>query len=171
MTNARDMVHSSGNATFATVYSEQVIPFLIDASWLLVLPLIMVSVDCWFGISESRQRKEVVRFSGAGWKTLRKLLDYYTLLTLGFVVGHILPGYINTTVSEACFYSVLIPSFFDLCSIIGHILILKGIKISPRRFLVNLFVGFVKTKNNDIGTALEEGINKELDNNTNNTKQ
>ena len=37
--------------------------------------------------------------------------------------------------------------------------------------LVNLFVGFVKTKNNDIGTALEEGINKELDNNINNTKQ
>lgn len=171
MTNSRDMVHSAGNATFATLYSEQVIPFLFDAGWLLVLPIIMVSVDCWFGISESKQRKETVRFSGAGWKTLRKLLDYYTLLTLGFVVGHILPGYMNITVSEACFYCVLIPSLFDLCSIIGHILILRGIKISPRRFLVNLFVGFVKTKNNDIGTALEEGINKELDNNTNNTKQ
>ena len=165
MTNARDMVHSAGNATSATLLSEQVIPFLIDAGWLIMLPILMVSVDCWFGISESRQRKETVRFSGAGWKTLRKLLDYYTLLTLGFVVGHILPGYINITVSEACFYCVLIPSLFDLCSIIGHILILRGIKISPRRFLVNLFVGFVKTKNNDIGTALEEGINKELDNN------
>ena len=69
------------------------------------------------------------------------------------------------TVSEACFYSILIPSFFDLCSIIGHILILKGIKVSFRRFLVNLFVGFVKTKNEDIGNVLEEGINKELDNN------
>lgn len=171
MTDARDMIHSAGNATSATLYSEQVIPFLLDAGWLLVLPIIMVSVDCWFGISESKQRKETVRFSGAGWKTLRKLLDYYTLLTLGFVVGHILPEYIGITVSEACFYSVLIPSFFDLCSIIGHILILRGIKISPRRFLVNLFVGFVKTKNSDIGTALEEGLNKEFDNNTNNTKQ
>ena len=165
MTNARDMVHSAGNATFATLYSEQVLPFLIDAGWLLLLPLLMVSVDCWFGISESRQRRETVRFSRAGWKTLRKLLDYYTLLTLGFVVGHILPVYIGITVSEACFYSVLIPSLFDLCSIIGHILILKGIKISPRRFLVNLVVGFVKTKNEDIGNVLEEGINKELDNN------
>ena len=164
MTNARDMVHSAGNATFATVYSEQVIPFLFEAGWLLILPVIMVSVDCWFGISESRQRKEKIRFSGAGWKTLRKLLDYYTLLTLGFVVGHIFPEYVGITVFEACFYSVLIPSFFDLCSIIGHILILRGIKISPRRFLVNLFVGFVKTKSNDIGTALEEGLNKEFDN-------
>ena len=164
MTNSRDMVHSAGNATSATLLSEQVIPFLLDAAWLLVLPIIMVSVDCWFGISESKQRKETVRFSGAGWKTLRKLLDYYTLLTLGFVVGHILPEYINITVSEACFYCVLIPSLFDLCSIIGHILILRGIKISPRRFLVNLFVGFVKTKSNDIGTALEEGLNKEFDN-------
>lgn len=170
MTNARDMVHSAGNATFATVYSEQVIPFLFEAGWLLILPVIMVSVDCWFGISESRQRKEKIRFSGAGWKTLRKLLDYYTLLTLGFVLGHTFPEYIDITISEACFYSVLIPSFFDLCSIIGHILILRGIKISPRRFLVNLFVGFVKTKSNDIGTALEEGLNKEF-NNTNNTKQ
>ena len=165
MTNARDMVHSSGNATFATVYSEQVIPFLFDAGWLLMLPLIMVLVDCWFGISESKQRKEVIRFSGAGWKTLRKLLDYYTLLTLGFVVGHIFPEYVGITVFEACFYSVLIPSFFDLCSIIGHILILRGIKIKPGRFLVNLFVGFVKTKNNDIGNVLEDGLNKELDNN------
>lgn len=168
MTDARDMIHSAGNATSATLYSEQVIPFLLDAGWLLVLPIIMVSVDCWFGISESKQRKEIVRFSGAGWKTLRKLLDYYTLLTLGFVVGHILPEYIGITVSEACFYSVLIPSLFDLCSIIGHIFILRGIKISPRRFLVNLVVGFVKTKNEDIGNVLEDGLNKELDNN--NTK-
>ena len=165
MTNARDMVHSAGNATSATLLSEQVIPFLLDAGWLIVLPILMVSVDCWFGISESKQRKETIRFSGAGWKTLRKLLDYYTLLTLGFVVGHILPEYMGITVSEACFYSILIPSFFDLCSIIGHILILKGIKVSFRRFLVNLFVGFVKTKNEDIGNVLEEGINKELDNN------
>ena len=72
MTNSRDMVHSEGNATSATLLSEQVIPFLLDADWLLVLP-IMVSVDCWFCISESKQRKETVRFSGAGWKTLRKL--------------------------------------------------------------------------------------------------
>ena len=43
-----------------------------------------------------------------------------------------------------------------------------GIKISPRRFLVNLVVGFVKTKNEDIGNVLEDGLNKELDNN--NTK-
>lgn len=165
MTNARDMIHSAGNATSATLYSEQVIPFLLEAGWLLVLPIIMVSVDCWFGISESRKRKETVRFSGAGWKTLRKLLDYYTLLTLGFVVGHIFPEYVGITVFEACFYSVLIPSFFDLCSIIGHILILRGIKIKPGRFLVNLFVGFVKTKNEDIGNVLEDGLNKELDNN------
>lgn len=56
MTNSRDMVHSAGNATSATLLSEQVIPFLLDAAWLLVLPII-VSVDCWFGISESKQRK------------------------------------------------------------------------------------------------------------------
>ena len=62
MTNSRDMVHSAGNATSTTLLSEQVIPFLLDAAWLLVL-LIMVSVDCWFGISESKQRKETVRFS------------------------------------------------------------------------------------------------------------
>ena len=62
MTNSRDMVHSAGNATSATLLSEQVITFLLYADWLLVLP-IMVSVDCWFGISESKQRKETVRFS------------------------------------------------------------------------------------------------------------
>ena len=72
MTNSIDMVHSSGNATSDTLLSELLIQFLLDAVWLLVLPII-VSVDCWFGISESKQRKETVKFSGAGWKTLRKL--------------------------------------------------------------------------------------------------
>ena len=167
MTNTRDTVHSVGNATFATVYSEQVIPFLFEAGWLLILPVIMVSVDCWFGISESIKRKEEIRFSGAGWKTLRKLLDYYTLLTLGFVIGHILPESFGITILEASFYSVLVPSLFDLCSIVGHILNLRGINISLKRFIINLVVGFVKTKNCDMGTALEEGLNKELDNTNN----
>ena len=63
MTNSRDMVHSAGNATSDTLLSEQVIPFLLDAAWLLVLPIIMVLVDCWFCISESKQCKETVRFS------------------------------------------------------------------------------------------------------------
>lgn len=31
MTNSRDMIHSAGNATSATLYSEQVIQFLLDA--------------------------------------------------------------------------------------------------------------------------------------------
>ena len=164
MENLRDTLHSVGNATSATIYSEQVIPFILKASWLLLLPIIMVSVDCWFGISESKKRNEEVRFSGAGWKTLRKLLDYYTLLTLGFVIGHILPDNFGLTVSETCFYFILIPSFFDLCSIIGHIFKLKGVKVSPRQFLVNVLVSFVKTKNCDMGNALEHELNKDFNN-------
>lgn len=164
MTNTRELIHSAGNASAITLYSEQVIPFLIQASWLLVLPFIMVLADCWFGISESRQRGEEVRFSGAGWKTLRKLLDYYTLLILGFVIGHVLPESLDITLKETCFYFVLFPAFFDLCSIIGHIFKLKGIEASPKRFLINLLVGVVKTKNDGVGNALEDSLNKEFNN-------
>lgn len=169
MTNTRELIHSAGNASAITLYSEQVIPFLLQASWLLALPVIMVLTDCWFGISESRQRKEEIRFSGAGWKTLRKLLDYYTLLILGFVIGHILPDSLNLTVPETCFYFILFPAFFDLCSIIGHVLKLKGMEVSPKRFLISLVVGLVKTKNSDVGSVLEDSLNKEF-NNKNNSK-
>lgn len=169
MTNTRELIHSAGNASAVTLYSEQVIPFLLQASWLLALPVIMVLTDCWFGISESRQRKEEIRFSGAGWKTLRKLLDYYTLLILGFVIGHTLPESLNLTIPETCFYCILIPTVFDLCSIMGHIFKLKGIEANPKRLLVSLLVGFVKTKNTDIGNVLEDSLNKEC-NNPNNTK-
>lgn len=157
MTNVRGMTHSAGNATIATLYSEQVIPFLLQASWLLTLPLIIVLTDCWFGIRESKQQGKTIRFSGAGWKTLRKLLDYYTLLSLGFVIAHILPSAIHLTIQEICFYSILLPSFFDLCSIVGHILNIKGIKkpyVNGVKFLVLL----VKKKNLDIGEALEESL-------------
>lgn len=169
MTNTRELIHSAGNASAITLYSEQVIPFLLQASWLLALPIIVVLTDCWFGISESRQRKEEIRFSGAGWKTLRKLLDYYTLLILGFVIGHILPDAIDFTVQETCFYFILFPTFFDLCSIIGHILKLKGVESNPKRFLVRLIIDLVKTKNSDVGNALEDSLDKEF-NNKNNTK-
>ena len=167
MNNTQECIHSIGNASVATLFSGKIMPFIVEHPWLFILPLTIVLSDLWFGVNESKKNKIEVRFSGAGWKTIRKLLDYYTLLSLGFVVGHTFPEYIDITVSEACFYSVLIPSFFDLCSITGHILILRGIKISPMRFLVNLFVGFVKTKNQVIGNVLEDDLNKELDNNKN----
>ena len=164
MTNTRELIHSAGNASAVTLYSEQVIPFLLQASWLLVLPVIVVLTDCWFGISESRQLNKEIRFSGAGWKTLRKLLDYYTLLILGFVIGHILPDTLNITVREVCFYFILFPTFFDLCSIIGHILKLKGIEASPKHFLISLVVGLVKTKNTNVGNVLEDSLNQEFNN-------
>lgn len=169
MDNMRDLIHSAGNASAIALWSEQITPFLLQASWLLVLPVIMVLTDCWFGISESKQRNEKIRFSGAGWKTLRKLLDYYTLLILGFVMGHTLPDSLNVTIQETCFYFILFPTFFDLCSIIGHVLKLKGVEISPKRFLMNLVIGLVRTKNSDMGNVLENSLNKEF-NNENNTK-
>lgn len=163
MEEYQDMIHSLGNAIIVTLFSMKVIPFLMEACWLIVLPITVVLVDLWFGISESKQNNQKVRFSGACWKTLRKLMDYYTLLTLGFVIGHIIPESYNISVSEVCFYTLLFPAFFDTISILGHILKLKGIKLNLRTFLVKLGIGLVKTKSKEVGEVLEDTINNQKD--------
>lgn len=158
MANFREVVHTSSNALSMTFFGEQVIPFLIDYGWLLILPTILILVDLWFGISESRQQCKDIRFSGAGWKTLRKLMDYYTMLTLGFILGHTMPEYMGISIQEACFYCILLPGFFDISSITGHILKLHGINLSPTKFILRVLVGLVKNKSDNLGEAIENSL-------------
>ena len=162
MNNTQECIHSIGNASVATLFSGQIMPFIVEHPWLFILPLTIVLSDLWFGVNESKKNKIEVRFSGAGWKTLRKLMDYYTLIILGFVIGECIPTRYNIAIPEVCLVFICIPLIFDICSIGGHFLNLRGIKFNFKKVLLKTLVGVVKSKDNDVGNALEEGINEEL---------
>jgi hypothetical protein len=157
MNNPRELTHSVCNASITTVWSVQVMPFLMNNLSLLILPIIIVMVDLWYGVRESKEKGLEIRFSGAGWKTLRKLIDYYTVLCLGFVIGNSLPEHYGFSIQEVCFYSILLPGILDTCSIIGHVLKLHGISFNPREFII----GLIKSKNKDIGDALDKSIKED----------
>jgi hypothetical protein len=118
------------------------------------VPIVLVLADTWWGVNESRKNGEEIRFSRAGWKTLRKVMDYYTLLCVAIVICHTLPEDFPISNQWVMFYFLLIPSLFDLSSIIGHILVIHDIKFNLRKFIINL----IKFKQPEVGNALDNSL-------------
>jgi len=152
-----------------------------DMRWMLVLCVILIVADFRFGISESKKRhKEAVvsgdktlaklwefRLSRAIRRTCNKFIDYMTLLLvfclLGFAVtepygvcSHVLTAGVAMIIACVC----------ELCSIFGHFLYLKGVEIphitwrSVGIFLGRFIAGFARTKDPDLGDALDDTIVK-----------
>ena len=69
------------------VFSGEALTALFDLRWMIVLIVILVIADFWFGISESHLNKEEIRFSRACRRTANKLTDYFTYLIIGVVIG------------------------------------------------------------------------------------
>lgn len=101
---------------------------LIDLRWMILLGVILVISDFWFGISESKKKKKKIRRSSACRRTLNKSIDYFCYITLGSVLGKVLQEYygLDAMVISA---SVLILCYaFEVDSIYGHICAIHGIK-------------------------------------------
>lgn len=101
---------------------------LFNLRWVIVLGVILVISDLWFGLSESRMNHEHIRYSSAGRKTLNKVIDYFLYITLGSLLGKALgepyglnPQSVSISVLFLCYA-------FELDSIYGHICALHGIK-------------------------------------------
>lgn len=154
-----------------------------DLRWMLALVIVLIIADFHFGKSESRKRhKEAMeeenatlakmtefRTSRAFRRTCNKFVDYMTLLLVFCLCGLAItePYGICSHVASAG-VAMIIACICELCSIFGHFFYLKGIKV-PRLtwrsvgiFLGRLAAGFAKTKDPDLGEALEETITKTL---------
>lgn len=60
---------------------------LYDLRWMLVLIVVLIASDFWFGVSESLHKHENFRFSRAGRRTCNKAVDYVTYLLIGSCLG------------------------------------------------------------------------------------
>lgn len=75
------------NATAKTLswimFGGEALHVLYDLRWMLVLIVVLVLGDFWFGVYDSIHKKEDFRFSRAGRRTCNKLVDYITYLLVG----------------------------------------------------------------------------------------
>lgn len=111
-----------------------------DLRWMILLALVLVIGDFWFGIRESKYVGTPIRISRACRRTINKFIDYILYILMGAFLGKALgspfgfdPMIVASVVMVLCYG-------FEIDSIYGHICILHGIKnrISIWRILILL---------------------------------
>nr|UVX86937.1 MAG: holin family protein [Bacteriophage sp.] len=139
---------------------------LYDFRWMILLAVILILSDLWFGISASRVQGIAIRKSRAGRRTLNKLVDYICYILLGAVIGKAIgepygvdPMVVSITVMILCYC-------FEIDSIYGHICEIHGIKkqYSIWKIIFKLFT----FKFSELGEAFRDMA--EQKNNFKNTK-
>ena len=149
---------------------EEALSVLHDLRWMLILCVVLILADFWWGWAENSKRKHEAktkrerdkyrfRFSTAGRRTLNKVVDYITYLLVGCVIGLAVTeplGLCTHTTSSAI--GVGFGCLFELSSIAGHIAFVKGINVKLN--LKTLLVSIVKRKNEALGEIIDESIEK-----------
>ncbi len=157
-TSGGSAVVGIGGAGAATIFGAELIGVLFSLRWVILFIAALVITDFWSGLTASvKVRHEDFRLSRALRRTIVKFLEYINFIVFGlllakaclepFGIGSDLTG---GAIGAAC--ALLIE--FD--SIYGHICSIHGIRkpFSPKRF----FLAWLKTKDTDLGTAVEEAV-------------
>ena len=152
-----NMVTSTGKAFVVSTMGMEAMQALFDLRWMLVLIVVLIVADFWFGVSDSLHKHEHFRFSRAGRRTCNKAVDYVTYLILGSVLGMAIfepLGWASHTTTAAL--GLGLGCLWEIDSIVGHVCALHGMKnrFSIKRFIIAL----MKKKNEDIGEAVEEAM-------------
>lgn len=155
------------NATAKTLswimFGGEALHVLYDLRWMLVLIVVLVLGDFWFGVSDSIHKKEDFRFSRAGRRTCNKLVDYITYLLVGTLLGLGIfepLGWTTHTVTAAV--GLGFGCVWELDSIMGHVCSLHGVKWNFS--IKNFVIAIIKRKSMLVGEAVEEGMRYEHNN-------
>lgn len=101
---------------------------LFELRWLIVLGVVLVISDFWFGTSESKRKKKKIRRSTAFRRTMNKMMDYFCYITLGSLIGKVLGEYYSFDPTMISVSIIILCYAFEIDSIYGHICALHGIK-------------------------------------------
>ena len=158
MTNG--MAASTGRAVVVGTMWTEAMTALFDLRWMLVLIVVLIVADFWFGVSESLYRHEHFRFSRAGRRTCNKAVDYITYLILGSVLGMAIfepLGWATHTTTAAV--GLGLGCIWEIDSIVGHVCELHGIhkRFSVKRFIIAV----IKRKDADVGEAVADAWGEE----------
>ncbi len=161
-----------GTALVWITFGNEAIQAFYDCRWLIVLCIVCIFADLWWAYSEhiyhiyhASSQEEKAKYSWRKSRSIRKtslkFVDYITLMLVGIVLGLAICEPLNIcshTTAAAC--GGLIGVASDVTSIIGHICVVREIPVQ-KHFLRKFFIAFIKTKNRDIGNALDESINND----------
>lgn len=160
--------HIGGQAFTWAFFASEALQSFYDLRWQVVLCVILILTDFWWGWSECRmnqrraktkreREKYKFRFSQAGRRTLNKLVDYTTYLLVGCVAGLAITeplGIATHKVTAAI--GLGFGCLFELSSIVGHIAAVKGINIKLN--LKGLLLAIIKRKSEALAEIADEGI-------------
>lgn len=149
--------NSSPKALSWILFGGEALSVLFELRWMLVLIVVLILSDFWFGVSDSLKNKKEFRFSRAGRRTCNKLVDYLTYLLIGTLIGMGITeplGWASHTVTAAV--GLGFGCIWEIDSIIGHVCSIHGVKhnLSVKR----LIIAYLRTKNSDIAEAVEDAI-------------
>lgn len=156
---------------------NELIDVIYDARWLLAAILICVLADFRYGWGESSKRYSRARAKGDKivmaqykWRTSRalrrtvnKLMDYVMWVSMGVCVGMAVFKPIGVDYMIGGVIATAIAIFCEAKSFCGHFFWLHGVKVeekSVKGFISAFVVAFAKKKNEDLGEAIEEAMNK-----------
>lgn len=152
--------------TFTVGILGECTQILYDLRWMIILAIILILSDLWFGLSASRLQNIEIRKSRAGRRTLNKIVDYICYVLLGAVLGKAIgepygmnPIVVSITVMVLCYC-------FEIDSIYGHICEIHGIK--KRHSIWRILFKLLTFRFNDLGEVFKEMA--EQKNNFKNTK-
>ena len=168
------MTHNVGAMITWSLLAGEAVSAVHDLRWAMVFCIVLIATDFWWGWRENKKhlkeakteeekKKYKFHFSSAGRRTLNKLVDYSTYLLLGCVAGLAVTepmGICSHTVTAAL--GIGFGCLFEISSIVGHIAVVKGIKI--RLNLKNLIVAIFKRKSEALGEIIDESIEEIEDN-------
>ena len=171
----------SGQISFASEISTVV----DNLRWMIAAVVAFVACDFWFGRRESRSRYDKAKAVGnhygidkyrfhlsrAGRRTMNKLVDYVAYMVVAIMIGKgVFDAFdVGITYVHAAAAAVALAGVFEISSILGHVFYLHHIKPpkitgkSVLHFLARVVVAFVKRKSPDVGDAMEEGLEKTLE--------
>ena len=159
-----NLTTGTGKAVVLGTMGGEALSALFDLRWMLVLIVVLIVADFWFGVSESLHKHEHFRFSRAGRRTCNKAVDYITYLILGSVLGLAIfepLGWATHTTTAAI--GLGFGCVWEVDSIVGHVCELHGVK---NKFSVKrLIIAIIKKRMADVGEAVEEVLEGDDTNN------
>lgn len=164
----------SGQGALIPILGIEIQDAVFELRFMIGAMIILTLADFWWGTRELRYRREKAlragnaelakvyeyRGSRAGRRTLNKMVDYMTYLLVGAFLGYAItePLGCASHITTAAI-GLGLGCAFDVSSIIGHVLAVKGLKWDAKEF----FVGLFKTKAPELGEVLEESIVEEAE--------
>lgn len=127
---------------------------IYNLRWMILLALILILSDLWFGISASRVQGIVIRKSRAGRRTLNKLVDYICYILLGAVMGKAIGEPYGVDPIEVSITIMILCYCFEVDSIYGHICEIHGIK--KRYSIWRILFKLLTLKFKDVGEAFKD---------------